>query len=170
MIRWPFSNLHTLNLNWLILMMKELETKVKEYATNVSASATTGAPGSQASATVTGNLDEGLNFSFTIPQGAQGPQGEPGQDGTISNIQREMITLGNETVTLYPQTPYHISIESDRADTFLSLIGWYFHDQPVTILNLSYGSGAISMDLLNLTASSIQLNLSICVIYISYYE
>ena len=81
MIRWPFANLHTLNLDWLIARMRDLETKVKEYATNVSASATTGAAGSQASASVTGNLDDGLNFSFTIPTGAQGPEGPSGPQG-----------------------------------------------------------------------------------------
>ena len=81
MIRWPWTNLHELNLDWIIQKMKELEEKVKEYATNVSASATTGAPGSQAAASVTGDLNEGLNFSFTIPQGAQGPQGETGLQG-----------------------------------------------------------------------------------------
>lgn len=99
MIRWPFSNLHTLNLDWLIARMKELEEKVKEYATNVSASATTGAPGSQASASVTGNLDEGLNFSFTIPRGAKGDTGATGATGpqgpagAISNISYGTINL-----------------------------------------------------------------------------
>lgn len=80
-IKWPFTNLHTLNLNWLIAKMKELEEKVKSYATNVSASATTGAAGSQASATVSGDLDSGLNFNFTIPAGETGPQGETGATG-----------------------------------------------------------------------------------------
>lgn len=81
MIRWPWTNLHELNLDWIIRKMKELEEAVKAYTTNVTASATTGAPGSSASATVTGDLNEGLDFTFTIPQGATGATGATGPQG-----------------------------------------------------------------------------------------
>lgn len=85
MIRWPWTNLHEMNLDWILQKMKELEEKITGYAKNVTASAVTGAPGSAAAATVTGDLEEGVNFTFTIPRGAtgatgpQGPQGVPGQ-------------------------------------------------------------------------------------------
>lgn len=98
-IKWPFTNLHTLNLNWILEKMKELEEKVKSYATNVSASATTGAAGSQASATVTGDLDSGLNFSFTIPRGATGPEGPTGPTGpagAISNVKYGTVYLNRD--------------------------------------------------------------------------
>lgn len=81
MIKWPWTNLHELNLDWIIQKMKELEEKVTGYAKNVTASAVTGAPGSAAAATVTGDLEEGVNFTFTIPRGATGATGAKGDKG-----------------------------------------------------------------------------------------
>ena len=81
-IKWPFSNLHTLNLDWLIARMKELEEKVVSYGTKVvGVTTTTGAAGSQANVDISGDLDSGLSFDFTIPRGPQGPQGETGATG-----------------------------------------------------------------------------------------
>ena len=82
MIRWPWTNLHELNLDWIIRKMKELEEKVVSYGTKVvGVTTTTGAAGSQANVTIDGDLDTGLNFDFTIPRGPQGPQGETGARG-----------------------------------------------------------------------------------------
>lgn len=90
MIRWPWTSLQSLNLDWILAKMKELIEKVDAYADNVTASATTGPAGSSASVTVTGDLDTGLDFAFTIPRGntgatgatgATGPQGPEGPQG-----------------------------------------------------------------------------------------
>lgn len=87
MIRWPWTNLHELNLDWILAKMKELIEKVEAYGDHVTASATTGAAGTDASVTVTGDLDTGLDFAFTIPRGntgatgATGPQGPEGPQG-----------------------------------------------------------------------------------------
>lgn len=81
MIRWPFTNLHELNLDWIIRKMKDLEANVTAFAGKVSARAVTGAPGSDAGVSVTGDLDSGTDFVFTIPTGAQGPQGIQGIQG-----------------------------------------------------------------------------------------
>ena len=81
MFRWPWTSLQALNLDWILAKMKELIEKVDAYADNVTASATTGAAGTNASVTVTGDLDTGLSFDFTIPRGNTGPAGADGQDG-----------------------------------------------------------------------------------------
>lgn len=81
MIKWPFTNLHELNLDWIVRKMKELESNVTAFAGKVTASAVTGAAGSQAQVSVSGDLDSGTDFVFTIPTGAQGPQGVQGVRG-----------------------------------------------------------------------------------------
>lgn len=131
MIRWPFTNLHELNLDWLISQMKDLVDKVASYATSVTASATTGPAGSSASVTVTGDLDNGMNLAFTIPrgdtgsqgpEGPEGPEGPPGQDGAVAihytnqlnlDLQSTLSIASGSSDTVYTQiqgiTPENIS-------------------------------------------------------------
>lgn len=87
MFKWPWTDLQRLNLDWILRTMKELVADVEAFADKITASATTGAAGSDASVTVTGNLNDGLNLAFRIPRGdtgatgatgPQGPQGDPG--------------------------------------------------------------------------------------------
>lgn len=51
-----------------------------QAATITVGSTTTGSPGTQAQVTNTGNQNAAI-FNFTIPQGAQGPKGDPGPQG-----------------------------------------------------------------------------------------
>lgn len=51
-----------------------------QAATITVGSTTTGAPGTQAQVTNTGNQNAAI-FNFTIPQGVQGPKGDPGPQG-----------------------------------------------------------------------------------------
>ena len=76
MIRWPWLNLQSLNLDWLLARMKELTEKVDAFSNHVTASASTVSPSTPASVTVTGDLDTGLDFAFTIPRGANGTNGD----------------------------------------------------------------------------------------------
>lgn len=83
---YPWSNAHELNLNWLLEQMKSLVEKVNSYGNKVSASSVETLPaGEPASVAISGDLDTGLTFEFSIPRGntgatgPQGPQGVPGQ-------------------------------------------------------------------------------------------
>lgn len=99
-IKWPFSNLHTLNLDWLIARMCELEEKVISYGTKVvGVNTTTGAAGSDAEVAISGDLDTGLSFDFTIPRGPAGPQGETGPAGANAILTSEPI-LVDSSVTI----------------------------------------------------------------------
>lgn len=72
---FPYSNVHELNLDWIIEKMKYLVDQWDSYGTDVSADAVAGSvPG----ATVDGDLKTGLTFHFTLvpgPEGQTGPQG-----------------------------------------------------------------------------------------------
>lgn len=103
MIRWPWTNLHELNLDWIIQKMKELIERVNAFGDRITVGSVETLPaGSAASVVIRGNLDDGLAFDFEIPRGdrgatgpqgpqgetgatgPQGPQGPAGQDGTMT--------------------------------------------------------------------------------------
>lgn len=91
MIRWPWTNLHELNLDWILSKMKELIERVDAFGDQITVGSVETLPAGQAaSVTITGGLDDGLTFDFQIPrgntgatgpQGPQGPQGETGETG-----------------------------------------------------------------------------------------
>lgn len=72
---FPYSNVHELNLNWVIETMKYLIDQWESYGTTVNADAVSGlAP----NVTVTGDLKQGLTFHFTLVKGDQGDEGPQG--------------------------------------------------------------------------------------------
>ena len=76
---FPFTNLHEINLNYILKKIKELEKKAGDWgAIIVNATARTGSP---VNVTVSGDQESGYTFDFTIPEGAQGPQGPQGIQG-----------------------------------------------------------------------------------------
>lgn len=81
-IKWPFTTLQNMNLNWLLEQMKQLIEKVNAFGDRVSVGSVETLPaGSAASVTVSGDLDEGLTFSFEIPRGDRGATGATGPQG-----------------------------------------------------------------------------------------
>lgn len=103
MIRWPWTSLQALNLDWILSTLKSVVEKVNAYSENITASATTGAAGTNASVTVTGDLDTGLDFAFMIPrgntgatgpEGPEGPEGQPGQPGQNGSNGESFKILG----------------------------------------------------------------------------
>ena len=82
--QFPYTNLHELNLDWFLKTFKEFMNKVDQL--NIDATAQTG---SSASVTVTGDVENGLMFDFTLPKGdkgdtgSTGPQGPQGPQGPI---------------------------------------------------------------------------------------
>ena len=72
---FPYTNVHELNLDWIIEKMKYLIDQWESYGTEVDADAVAGlAP----AVTVTGDLKEGLTFHFTLVKGDQGDAGPQG--------------------------------------------------------------------------------------------
>ena len=87
-IKWPWTNLHELNLDWIIQKMKELIDRVDAFGDKITVGSVETLPAGQAaSVVIRGGLDEGLTFDFEIPRGntgavgPQGPQGETGATG-----------------------------------------------------------------------------------------
>lgn len=82
--KYPYTDFHEMNLDWIIKEMKDLIDAWDSYGTSVTAEAHTA---SDPEVTVTGDLKDGLNFDFGLVQGprgttgAQGPQGEQGPAG-----------------------------------------------------------------------------------------
>lgn len=82
----PYTNLHELNLDWLINAMKQLESQWDAYGTEVSATVESLPSGSKAEIEVTGSLKDHMNFGFKIPSGDTGTTFYPevSKEGVIS--------------------------------------------------------------------------------------
>ena len=72
---FPYTNVHELNLNWVIDQMKNLLDEWDAFTTSVDATAQSG---SVAGVEVVGSLKEGLTFKFTLPKGDKGDVGNTG--------------------------------------------------------------------------------------------
>lgn len=89
---FPYSNVHELNLDWIIEKMKYLIDQWESYGTTVDADAVAGlAP----EVTVEGDLKTGLTFHFTLVQGPQGVEGPQGVSVTMATMD------ANYQLTLY---------------------------------------------------------------------
>lgn len=92
--KYPYTDFHEMNLDWIIKEMKDLVDAWDSFGGNVSAEAHTA---SDPEVTVTGDLKNGLNFDFGLvqgPRGAAGPQGAPGEQGPAGE--------GLEILDVYP--------------------------------------------------------------------
>lgn len=72
---FPYSNVHELNLDWIIEKMKYLIDQWESYGTEVDADAVAGL---SPQVTVEGDLKTGLTFHFTLVPGPEGPSGPTG--------------------------------------------------------------------------------------------
>ena len=89
---FPYSNVHELNLDWIIEKMKYLIDQWESYGTTVDADAVAG-PNPEV--TVEGDLKTGLTFHFTLVQGPQGVEGPQGVSVTMATMD------ANYQLTLY---------------------------------------------------------------------
>ena len=74
--QFPYTNLHELNLDWFLKTFKQFIEKVNQLNINATAQS-----GSVANVTVTGDVEDGLSFNFTLPKGDKGDQGPIGLTG-----------------------------------------------------------------------------------------
>ena len=94
--KYPYTDFHEMNLDWIIREMKQLIDDWEEFSGRVTATAHTSA---DPEVDVTGDLKTTLNFDFGLVQGprgltgAQGPQGEQGPAGEGLEILDEYVTL-----------------------------------------------------------------------------
>lgn len=72
---FPYTNMHELNLDYLIDKMNELEKKIENMKGSVTATAVQGSP---VNVTVQGTVEEGLNFDFTLPPTTQATSSQAG--------------------------------------------------------------------------------------------
>lgn len=92
--KYPYTDFHEMNLDWIIREMKDLVDAWGSFGGDVSAEAHTA---SDPEVTVTGDLKNGLNFDFGLvqgPRGLTGPQGPEGEQGPPGN--------GLEILDIYP--------------------------------------------------------------------
>ena len=88
----PYTNLHDLNLDWLINAMKQLESQWDSYGTELTATVESLPSGYKAEVVVTGSLKDKMNMAFKLPTGDKGADGSNGttyypevsKDGIIS--------------------------------------------------------------------------------------
>ena len=76
--RMPYTDIHNLNLDWIINAMKKLEEEWTHYGATVSATAHAS---EQPEVIVTGDFRADVNFDFGIVRGPAGPRGEVGERG-----------------------------------------------------------------------------------------
>ena len=74
--QFPYTNLHELNLDWFLKTFKQFMNKVNQLNINATAQS-----GSVANVTVSGDVEEGLSFNFTLPKGDKGDKGDTGSTG-----------------------------------------------------------------------------------------
>ena len=89
---FPYSNVHELNLDWIIEKMKYLIDQWESYGTEVDADAVAGLT---PEVSVEGDLKTGLTFHFTLVQGPQGVEGPQGVSVTTATMD------ANYQLTLY---------------------------------------------------------------------
>lgn len=89
---FPYSNVHELNLDWIIEKMKYLIDQWESYGTEVDADAVAGLT---PDVSVEGDLKTGLTFHFTLVQGPQGDEGPQGVSVTMATMD------ANYQLTLY---------------------------------------------------------------------
>lgn len=88
---FPYSNVHELNLDWIIEKMKYLIDQWESYGTSVDADAVAGLV---PDVTVDGDLKSGLTFHFTLVQGPQGDEGPQGVSVTSATMDAQyQLTL-----------------------------------------------------------------------------
>ena len=79
---YPYTNVHELNLDWVIKTVQQIKKEWGEMGFSVTANAIRGA---NPDVVVTGDLVNGLNFTFTLVKGDKGDTGNTGAQGVPGN-------------------------------------------------------------------------------------
>lgn len=79
---FPYTDVHELNLDWVIKTVRQIKKEWGEMGFSVTANAIRG---SNPDVVVTGDLVNGLNFTFTLVKGDKGDTGNTGAQGAAGN-------------------------------------------------------------------------------------
>ncbi|MBR2511404.1 MAG: hypothetical protein IKL32_00010 [Alphaproteobacteria bacterium] len=79
---FPYTDVHELNLDWVIKTVRQIKKEWGEMGFSVTANAIRG---SNPDVVVTGDLVHGLNFTFTLVKGDKGDTGNTGAQGVAGN-------------------------------------------------------------------------------------
>lgn len=79
---YPYTDFHSLNLDWVIRTVRQIKKEWGEMGFSVTANAIRGA---NPDVVVTGDLVNGLNFTFTLVKGDKGDTGNTGAQGIPGN-------------------------------------------------------------------------------------
>lgn len=95
---FPYTDVHQLNLDWVIKSTKEAVEDVNQIAEeweHVQSSVTADAvKGDDAAASVSGSIASGLAFHFVLPKGDPGPQGPQGVQGPKGDSGNDFVIKG----------------------------------------------------------------------------
>ena len=94
----PYTNLHELNLDWVIKTVQEIRKEWGEMGFSVTANAIAG---NDPNVIVTGDLISGLHFTFTLVKGDKGDTGNTGAQGLTGNGIASCDFDANDQLTLH---------------------------------------------------------------------
>ena len=118
---FPYSNVHELNLDWIIEKMKYLLDEWQSYGKDVNADAVAGL---SPQVTVEGDLETGLTFHFTLvpgPEGPNGPEGNGIQSATMNASYQLTLTFTNGDTWTSPSLKGDTGEGLEILDTYASL-------------------------------------------------
>ena len=95
---YPYTNVHELNLDWVIKTVQQIKKEWGEMGFSVTADAIRGA---NPNVVVTGDLINGLNFTFTLVKGDKGDTGNTGAQGLTGNGISSVTFNADDQLTLY---------------------------------------------------------------------
>ena len=93
---FPYTDIHELNLDWIIKTVRQIKKEWGEMGFSVTADAIRGA---NPDVVVTGDLINGLNFTFTLVKGDKGDTGNTGAQGIPGNGIASVSINGNDEIT-----------------------------------------------------------------------
>lgn len=118
---FPYSNVHELNLDWIIEKMKYLLDEWQSYGKDVNADAVAGL---SPQVTVEGDLETGLTFHFTLvpgPEGPDGPEGNGIESATMDASYQLTLTFTNGDTWTSPSLKGDTGEGLEILDTYATL-------------------------------------------------
>ena len=121
---YPYTNIHELNLQWLLDTMRAIKDEWESFGYSVTAEAVAG---EYPNVEVSGDLINGLNFKFTLVKGEKGDKGNTGDTGngiasvSINSNYQLTFTFTDGTYYTTPSLKGETGSGLEVLDTFATL-------------------------------------------------